>query len=69
MTDATHDAYEAFLKETGDAVDALLNAKDIAAELPDFANIGGELKDVRAELSDIVRRIHDLQDTVPGFQD
>jgi hypothetical protein len=60
MTDeASHDACEAFLKEIGDAVDALLNAKDIAAQF------GGT---VQAELSEIVKRIHDLQNaTVPGF--
>ena len=58
--DATHDAYEAFLKETGDAVDALLNAKDIAAK---FAGAKAQ-----AELSAIVQAIHDLQNaTVPGF--
>jgi hypothetical protein len=59
--DATHAAYEAFLQQTGDAVDALLAAKDIAAQF------GGT---VQAEISEIVRRIHDLQNsTVPGFQD
>ena len=60
MTDeAPEDAYEAFLKETGDAIDALLNAKDIAAQF------GGT---VQAELSTIVERIHALQNaTVPGF--
>jgi hypothetical protein len=64
MTDQpTHGDFEALLQATLDACDSLLNAKDAAAK---FANRLG----VEAELSEIVSRIHALQNAVvPGFQD
>jgi hypothetical protein len=57
-----HEAEAEFFARTGDAADALLDAKDIAKR----AGCGD---DVIEKLSALVELIHDLQNTtIPGFE-